>query len=186
MYNLVSDYECPSASMLHSQTESLVEALSSWETLQSPPDFLIYPLNHQYAPTDLRLSSLKGLDYHRVHCLGDSCNQHGGFYLFLAQLDKRKIWPNDEDSEFDITCRKYLHHVSSLEGFELSPQKVDVDKVLLLKSISCERDPDIRTGRQYSGNQWEKIWERIESNAVSFLKPKQCDITSTTMLTIVV
>ncbi|KAL7917084.1 hypothetical protein ACQKWADRAFT_317583 [Trichoderma austrokoningii] len=79
-------------------------------------------------------------------------------------LDKRKIWPNyeDEDDDFDIHCQKYLHHVSSLEGFKLSSQKVNVDKVLPLKSISCESDPDVRIGRQYLGSQRGDI----ESNAV--------------------
>lgn len=170
MYNLVSDYKYPFASMVHSQTESLVKALSLWETMHNPPNFLIHPLNHQYTTTNLRLSSLKGLDYHRVHCLNNSCNQHGGFYLFLAQLDKRNIWPNDEDEddELDIHCQKYLHHVCSLEGFKLSPQKVNVDKVLPLKSISCEKDPDIRISRQYLGSQGGEI----ESNAVSFPQSK--------------
>ncbi|KAH8744688.1 hypothetical protein F5883DRAFT_654985 [Diaporthe sp. PMI_573] len=160
-YNLIIDYEDSrlSASVLDSQIQSLVEALSPWETLQYPPDFLVYPLDHQYTLRNLRLPSLKGLDYQRARCLADSCDRHGEFYLFLAQLDKYNCWPNDEDGESNMTRRTYLHHVCSLEGFELSPLEVDIDRTSLLDSINYEREPDFRGGGEYMGNQHEDIEE---------------------------
>jgi hypothetical protein len=167
--------------VLDSQIQNLVKALSPWETLQYPPDFLAYPLDHQYTPRNLRLSSLKGLDYQRVRCLANSCDRHGGFYLFLAQLDKYRSWPNDEEGESNMTCRKYLHHVCSLEGFELSPLEVEIHKTSLLDSISYERDPDFRAGGEYMGNQHGEI-EETYSDMVSFLRSKHRKITSMTML----
>lgn len=171
--------------MLDSQIQSLVEALSPWETLQYPPDFLVYPLDHQYTPRNLCLSSLKGLDYQHARCLADSCDRHGKFYLFLAQLDKYRCWPNDEDGRSNLTRRTYLHHVCSLEGFELSPLEVDIDRTSLLDSINYKRDPDFRAGGEYMGNQHEDI-EETYSDMVSFLMSKQRNITSMTMLTMVV
>ena len=167
-YNLIVDHESSrlSASVLDSQIQNLVEALSLWETLQYPPDLLLYPLDHQYTPRNLRLSSLKGIDYQRARCLADSCDRHGGFYPLLAQLDKYKRWPNDEDGESDMTRRRYLHHVCSLEGFELSPLQVDIDKTSLLSSISYDRDPDFRHGGEYMGNQHGEI-EETYSDMVS-------------------
>jgi hypothetical protein len=168
--------------VLDSQTESLVEALSSWEKLASPPKFLVHPLNHQYTLRNLRLSSLKGLDYQRARCLADSCDRHGEFYLFLAQLDKYKSWPNDEEGECNQTRRRYLHHVCSLEGFELSPIEVDIEKTSLLASINYEREPDFRGGGEYWGNQHNDM-EETYSDMVRFLKSKQRNITSIKMLT---
>ncbi len=153
--------------------------------LQCPPDFLVYPLNHQYTPRNLCLSSLKGLDYQHARCLADSCDRHGKFYLFLAQLDKFKCWPNDEDGESNMTRRRYLHHVCSLEGFELSPFEVDIDKTSLLNSIDYERDPDFRGGGEYLGNQHGEI-EETYSDMVSFLKSKQRNMTGMTTLTMFV
>jgi len=186
-YNLVIDHDSSrlSASVLDSQIQSLVEALSTWERLPNPPDFLVYPLDHQYTPRNLRLSSLKGLDYQRARCLADSCDRYGESYLFLAQLDKCKIWPNDEDGESNMARQRYLYHVCSLEGFELSPLEVDINKTSLLSSISYDRDPDFRGGGEYIGNQHGEI-EETYSDMVSFLKPKQRNITSMTMLIIVV
>ncbi|KAL7938209.1 hypothetical protein V8C35DRAFT_330199 [Trichoderma chlorosporum] len=147
-YNLIVDYQNArlSASVLDSQIQSLVEALSLWETLQYPPDFLVYPLDHEYEPGNLRLSNLKGLDYQRARCLADSCDQHGEFYLFLAQLDKYLNWPNDNAGKSELICRRYLRHVCSLEGFELSPLKVSINKASLLEDINYERDPSFRAG----------------------------------------
>lgn len=166
-YNLILDGEesGPSASVLDSQTQNLVEALSAWEMLQSPPDFLVYSLDHGYTPRNLRLSSLKGLDYQRARCLADSCDRHGEFMLFLAQLDKYKRWPNDEDGESNITRRTYLHRVCSLEGYELTPLKVDIKRKSLLDSIDYDRDPDFRGGGEYMGNQHQDI-EETYSNMV--------------------
>lgn len=183
MYNLIIDCESSrlSASVLDSQIQSLVETLSSWEMLQYPPDFLVYPLNHQYTPRNLRLSSLKGLDYQRARCLADSCDRHGKFYLFLAQLEL--WWPNDESGESDTNCRRYLYHVCSLEGFELSPFEVDIDKTSLLKSINYNRNPDLRVGGKYTGNEHAAI-EETYSDTVSFPKSsKQRNIIGMTMLT---
>lgn len=91
---------------------------------------------------------------------------------------------NDEDGESAMTRRRYLHHVCSLEGFELSPLKVDIDKDSLLTSINYERDPDIRAGGEYIGNLHDDM-EETYSDMVSFLRSKQRNITSMTMLTMV-
>ncbi|KAF2785805.1 hypothetical protein K505DRAFT_261308 [Melanomma pulvis-pyrius CBS 109.77] len=186
-YNLIIDYDDSrlSASVLDSQIQSLVQVLSHWETLQYPPDFLVYPLDHQYTLRNLRLSSLKGLDYQRARCLADSCDRHGKFSLFLAQLDKYKRWPNDEDGKFNMTRRTYLQHVCSLEGFELSPLETDIDRTSLLDSINYEREPDFRGGGEYMGNQHEDM-EETYSDMVIFPMSNQRNITSMTMLIMVV
>jgi hypothetical protein len=80
-----------------------------------------------------------------------------------------------------MTRRTYLHHVCSLEGFELSPFEVGIDKNSLLDSISYERDPNFRAGGEFLGNQHGDI-EETYSDMVSFLKSKQRNITSITML----
>ena len=173
------------ASVLDSQIQSLVESLSLWETLPDPPDFLVYPFDHQYTRRNLCLSSLKGLDYQHARCLADSCDRQGKFYLFLAQLHKHQSWPNDEDGESHMRRWRYLHHVCSLEGFELSPLEVDIDGTSLLKCPNYERNPDFRIGGEYMGNRHGEI-EETYSDMVSFLTSKQRNITSMTMLTMVV
>ncbi|KAK1248320.1 hypothetical protein MKX08_006540 [Trichoderma sp. CBMAI-0020] len=145
MYNLIIDHkssELPSASALEAQTQCLVESLTSWQTLQSPPDFLIYPLDHPYAPIDLRLSSLKGLDDQRTRCLADSCNQHGEFCLLFARFSKYMTIPDNNGGESCMDCWQSLHQVCSLRGINLSQLKVDVDKVLPLKSVNYVRVPN--------------------------------------------
>lgn len=170
-YNLIIDYEedaRPSASVLDSQIQRLVEALSAWETLQDPPGFCVYPLDHQYTLRNVRLPSLKGLDYQRARCLADSCDRHGKFYLFLAQLDNRQCWPNDDEGISNLTRQTWLRHVYSLEGFELSPLMVRIDRTALLDSINYEREPNCRGGGDYVGNSYLDI-EETYSDMVIFL-----------------
>lgn len=187
-YNLIADKKGPppSASGLVSQTQSLVEALSTRKTLEYPPGFLIYPLEHQYTARNLCLSGLKGVDLQRVRCLANSCDRHGESYLFLAQFDKLEIWDNCEGDESDVTDQRYLLHICTLDGFELSTEDVPVDEISLLKSISYDgRDPDSCVGGKYLGNQQPDL-EETYSDTVSSLKPKRCNIISITMLTMVV
>lgn len=187
-YNLIADKKgpSPSASGLVSQTQSLVEALSTRKTLEYPPGFLIYPLEHQYTARNLCLSGLKGVDLQRVRCLANSCDRHGESYLFLAQFDKLEIWDNCKGDESDVTDQRYLSHVCTLDGFELSTADVPVDETSLLKSISYDgRDPDSRFGGEYLGNEQPDL-EETYSDTVSSLKPKQRNIKNITMLTMVV
>ncbi|KAM5365756.1 hypothetical protein ACJZ2D_010825 [Fusarium nematophilum] len=175
-YNLINDSKssCPSASVLDSQIERLVNALSSWENLQSPPDFLTYPLDHQYTPRNLRLSSLKGKDYQHARYLADSCARHGRFYLFLAQLEMYDSWPNCEEgeNEWNHTRGMYLHHVCNLEGFEVSPLQGNIAETSLLCPISYDqRDPDTRAGGDYLGNQHADI-EETYSDTVVLIVPE--------------
>lgn len=166
---------CPSASALDSQTKNLVQALSLWEMLEYRPDFLLYPLDHQYTQRNLRLSSLKGLDYQRARCLADSCDRHGEFYLLLAQQNKCKTWYNDEGGEADMTRRTYLDNVRSLEGFVLSNETVNVDKSTLLVPINYhDRNPDYRGGGEYMGNSHAEMEENYE-DMVRSLKSMQRD-----------
>lgn len=189
MYNLITDNKSsssrPSAAMLDSQTRSLEETLSVWKTLESPPNLLVYPLEHQYTPRNLRLSSLKGVDCPRAFCLADSCDKLGEFYLFFAHFEELKRWPNYECDESDVIHKRYLTHVCSRQGVELSAQDVPIDRTSLLKPIDYGRGPDYRVGGEYLGNQHSDI-EETYSDAVSYLKPKQPNITSMTMLTMVV
>lgn len=153
--------------MLDSQISGLVNALSLWGKQQYPPDFFVYALDDQYTLRNLRLSCLKDRDYRRARCLADSCNQHGKFYLFLAQLDMLESWPNDENDEHYVTEQRYLRHVHSLQGFELSPLKVEIDRTSLLNSISYhERNPDSRGGGKFTGKNCNDFVE-IYSNTVS-------------------
>ncbi len=82
-----------------------------------------------------------------------------------------------------MTRRTYLHHVCSLEGFELSPLEVDIDRTSLLDSINYERDPDFRAGGEYMGNQHGEI-EETYSDMVIFPMSKQRNITSISMLSV--
>jgi uncharacterized protein (DUF1684 family) len=88
--------------------------------------------------------------------------------------------------EEDKTRRTYLDNVSSLEGFELSNETVDIDKSALLVSINYyDRDPDYRAGGEYMGNQHLEIEENYE-DMVSSLKSMQRDITNMTILIILI
>ncbi|KAL7917032.1 hypothetical protein ACQKWADRAFT_82283 [Trichoderma austrokoningii] len=164
-YNLIrvnTDNESSrtSAMVLDSQILGLRNALSSWETQQDPPDFLVYVLDHQYTQRNLRLSFLEGRDYQRAGCLAEACKQHGKFYLFLAQLSTRDSWENDHEEYRDVTQQRYLHHVCSLEGFELSPLKVEIDETWLLNSFSYQqRNLDSRLGGGYLGNRCAEFVE---------------------------
>lgn len=164
-YNLIrvitdNENSRTSATVLDSQILNLKNALSSWETQQYPPDCLVYGLEHQYTPKDLRLSCLKGRDYGRANCLANICNQHRKYYVFLAQMDMRESWRDDENDEYYVKRRSYLHHVCSLKGFELSPLKVEIDETSLLNSISYrKRDPDSRVGGGYLGNRYADFVE---------------------------
>jgi hypothetical protein len=160
-----------------------VEALSIRKTLEHPPGFLIYPLEHQYTKRNLCLSGLKGIDMQRVRYLANCCDRHGESYLFLAQFDKLKIRDNCNGEESD---ERYLLNVCTLDGLRLSTADVSVDEISLLKSISYNgRLPDSRTGGEYLGNEQPQL-EETYSDTVSSLKPKQRNIKNITMLTMLV
>lgn len=139
-----------------------MQSLSQWETLQPSPQFLVYPLDHQYTARSLGLSSLKGADFQRINCLASSCVILGKFFLFLAQLELMKTWPNDEcgDYESNRKSQRNLHHICNLEGSQLSPLKVEVQNSTLLRQVSYNnRQPDARTGGEYVGNQHRNFHE---------------------------
>ncbi|KAJ8121557.1 hypothetical protein ONZ43_g2019 [Nemania bipapillata] len=174
-YNLIhgSKSPCPLASVLDSQTQSLVQVLSGWEKLESPPVLMAYRLSHLYTPRSLALSCLKGRDYQRVRCLADSCAKHEKFYLFLAQFDYYKRWPNDE-GEDDISDRATLKHVCDLEGSQLSPLCTDMSKSIFLDPVIYDdREPHSRVGGEYTGNQHQDI-EETYSDTVALIVPEEC------------
>jgi hypothetical protein len=56
--------------------------------LKNPtPEFLVYPLDHQYAESSIRLNDLKGADLQRVQCM-IKLQQDSDFKLCLASLEK--------------------------------------------------------------------------------------------------
>ncbi|KAL7924054.1 hypothetical protein ACQKWADRAFT_19269 [Trichoderma austrokoningii] len=120
IYNLIrvntgNESSRTSATMLGSRISSLRNDLSLRETQERPPEFLVYALDHQYTARNLRLSRLKGRDYQRASCLDNVCNQHGKFFLFLAQLNRRETWDNWQIKEHSmLTCKQYLHPVCTL------------------------------------------------------------------------
>ena len=171
-YNLIHDSKsaCPSASVLNSQTLSLVQALSKWENLESRPHLLAYPLSHLYTSRNLSLSCLKGHDYQRARCLAESCAANGKFHLLLAQFDLCKSSSNDENSEGGSCLERSIHHVCDIEGFSLSPVNVSLSNSDFLQPITyAGRARDTRTGGEYVGNQLVDF-EDTYSDTVSLSK----------------
>ncbi|KAI1772970.1 hypothetical protein F4818DRAFT_129646 [Hypoxylon cercidicola] len=178
-YNLIHDEagsSCPSASVLDSQTEQLVQALSLWRDHMSMPSFLAYPLSHQYTTKYLGLAHLKGHDYDRARHLAAGCARHGGFYLFLAHVEVTKSWVNDEEGDNTIQYQRTLHTVGNLDGVKLSHLHVSLAKGYLLDSMyhpdEYNRDPDSRWGGEYIGNQHAEF-EETYLDRVLIIVPKE-------------
>ncbi|KAI9691232.1 MAG: hypothetical protein M1822_008852 [Bathelium mastoideum] len=86
MYDLIrdSDDQGLAAATLVSQTQSLTQHLTRWRNLEPQPPVLFWSLARNY--TDVGLKHLKDDDYHRARNLAQCCSDHGGFYLFFANI----------------------------------------------------------------------------------------------------
>lgn len=195
---------CPSASAMNAQIKRLTRTLSSWESLQSPPAFLAYPLAHQYTLRSLSLASLKGIDYFHALYLVNGCAQHGGFYAFLAQINMHELVECEFDDGSRENRRQYLHRIFDLEGTELYPIKdspseketelypmkdsqseKELEKTSLLRPINySERAADSRVGGGYMGNQHADV-EEVYSDVVSILQPRRYGKINMALLTFV-
>ena len=169
MYNLIHNSKNPdlSASTLDTQIGDFAKTLRQWR--RSGDNFFAYALEHQYTDVGLRLSQLKGDDYHRVCQVTQSCAQTHEFYVLLASIEMCITNMNcEEETESESKLR--LTRIVNLEGFNLlvySALSIPETK-LLQEEFYCDRDPDTQCGGEYMGNQHAEI-EQFFKDSVSEL-----------------
>ncbi|KAL9005009.1 MAG: hypothetical protein Q9188_002190 [Gyalolechia gomerana] len=171
-YNLIytSQFPYQSASALDARIEHFTEALTRWQDLIHAPEYLAYPLDHQYTDRNLKLAQLKGDDYHRARHVAQGCAAHGEFYVFLANMELCITDPNGEEEE-EAQSALSLCHVVDLEGSDLSMYNtMDISGTLLLHGTSyTDRQPDIQRGGNYLGNQYAEIDQFFKDSLSSAL-----------------
>ncbi|KAL8719246.1 MAG: hypothetical protein Q9225_003731 [Loekoesia sp. 1 TL-2023] len=154
-YNLINESEDPyrSATALDARIGDFVQTLTRWQKLEDDPQYLAYPLDHQYTDRDLRLARLKGDDYHRARHVAQSCAAHGEFYTLLANMSMHITNQNDE-SDQEEESELILSHIVDLEGLDLSIYRsLTISDTLLLQGGSySDREPDVQRGGNYLGN----------------------------------
>ncbi|KAL9123997.1 MAG: hypothetical protein Q9217_006630, partial [Psora testacea] len=175
-YNLINESEDPyqSASALDERIGHFTQRLTRWQTLKDAPQFLAYPLDHQYTDRDLRLARLKGEDYHRARYVAQSCAMHGEFYVLLANMAMHITDPNDENESEEGESELLLSHIVDLEGSNLSVHvSLTISESLLLRGISySDREPDVHRGGNYMGNQYAEI-DQIFKDSVMIIVPSR-------------
>ncbi|KAL2057964.1 hypothetical protein ABVK25_001581 [Lepraria finkii] len=174
-YNLINESKDPyrSASALDARTGHFAQALTRWQNLEDVPQYLAYPLDHQYTDRDLRLARLKGDDYPRARHVAQSCAVHGEFYILLANMSMHITDPNDENEEPEES-ELLLSHIVDLEGFTLSIyDSLKISDTLLLQGISySDREPDVQRGGNYMGNQYAEI-DQFFKDSVMIIVPSR-------------
>lgn len=96
---------------------------------------------------------MKGHDYHRVHCIVDSCAAIGSFYVFLANMKFVDTIVNEDTDERESDF--FLNTIVNPDGFKLPMFITRVyPKDLLLpdEDYYVKRDPTSREGGGYMGN----------------------------------
>jgi hypothetical protein len=149
--------------MLDLQSDRFRESLEEWRQLDPAPGFLCYVLTHQHTEAGLKLSSLKGKDFHRARFVADACSKAGGFYVLLASIKSVVSFSNDEGGDraqrFNLVIR-----VVDLDGSVIAP-RLNVPENAIMQEIYENRDPDVRQGGEYLGNQHAGI-EQIYNDTV--------------------
>ena len=124
-YHLINESQNPlgSASALAARTKDFAQALKQWRDVEDAPQYLTYPLDHQYTNEDLKLTQLKSDDYHRVYHVFQSSTVHNKFYIFLANvvLHITTHWTDDgEDEEEHEEVEVEMPYLVNLEGVDLT------------------------------------------------------------------
>ncbi len=143
----------------------------------------MWPLGYKYTNQGLRLSHLKGDDYNRARHVAQSCREHGGFYAFLANMERHISDPNDENEDREKDSQLYLTHLVDVGGFSLMVYKsLIIDETALLEeTFDSDRDPDTQVGGEYWGNQHAEI-DQYYNDSVSVRNSQiEIDLTSLTV-----
>ncbi|KAI9684251.1 MAG: hypothetical protein M1822_005724 [Bathelium mastoideum] len=125
-------------------------------------------MDHKYTNAGLGVALLKGKDYHRVQCAAQSCAEHGGFFVLLANMVRRDAHESeDEEPMPDLT------HVVDLKGNKLSlASALSIPEYTLLRNVwGWERAPDAQEGGGYVGNESEEE-DRFYYDTVMLLVPR--------------
>ncbi|KAL8938341.1 MAG: hypothetical protein Q9216_003942 [Gyalolechia sp. 2 TL-2023] len=175
-YNLVNTSHIPyqSASALDVQIEQFAQALTQWQDLEDAPEYLAYPLAHQYTNQNLRLAQLKGDDYHRARHVAQGCAAHGKFYVLLANMEMCMTDRNCEEEE-EVESQLILCRVVDLQGSNLSMYNAMniSDEFILHGSSYDDRQPDVQRGGNYLGNQYAEIEQFFKDSALVIV-PSNC------------
>lgn len=154
-YNLINNSKNHnhSAAGLDARISDLTQVLTQCQGLENSFQFLVYPLEYKYTNVGLRLAQLKRDDYHRAHHVAESCAEHVGFYVLLANMERQVTNPNSEE-ECDLESEVYLTHIADTDGFNLHVyQSLSIPQTTLLREIyDDDRDPDMQRGGEYLGN----------------------------------
>lgn len=160
IYNLINESRDPyrSASAFDARIGHFVQTLTRWQSLEDVPQCLAYRLDHQYTDRDLKLTRLKGDDYHRARHVAQSCAVHGEFHVLLANMSMHHT-RDPGDYEEEPKSELSLSHLVDLEGFRLSSYGgLTITDSFLLQRISyCDRKPDLQGGGDYIGNEYAEI-----------------------------
>ncbi|KAF1958927.1 hypothetical protein CC80DRAFT_546245 [Byssothecium circinans] len=148
-YNLVqSGHLRQSAEFFHQQSQALRSTLLDW-TAQAPLAYVIYYiLDHQYTPSSLSLTNMKGRDRAVCEFLHDTCSDSGVF-LLLGHITRTETGDEYDFSDYRETCYS-LNTVYSSYGEEIG-SNFEVNPTEILNH--SERWPDSEDEAEYTGNE---------------------------------
>jgi hypothetical protein len=180
----------PAFADLNEHVKQLRHTLVPW--LENPnPDFLVYPLDHQYTEASIRVNELKGADLQRVQCMM-KLQQDSDFKLCLASLEKyvnggvegMEEWDdyteeNSDGEEFhpiQDVCEESvkLKKVFDLEGMVIA-NDVEIDEKTHLVSTRFRFNlPDEEDFEGWTGNEgactnhWYRVGHKLQRSDVPF------------------
>ena len=177
-YNLVLEHnaavaEAPTAA-INGLTDAVREFFASpgqarWSSDfrgVSPPDRLVYLLDHEYTQRGLQWNRLKNADAQRATALRDVARQLD-CEIFLALADVHETWSCEDDylGYSDFGRRYYGDDEDEVEGGESSGESFNPELTELIDS-----DVELRHWLGADGR-WETVAARVDASELCYTRP---------------
>jgi hypothetical protein len=180
-YNLVLEHNAPAAGAPTATINGLTDTIreffatpgqSRWSgdhSIRSPPDRLVYLLDHEYTQRGLRWNRLKNSDAHRAVALQEVARELD-CEIFLALADVHETWSCEDEYSgyFDYGQRYYGDDDDDAEGDENeggeSPDSSDPELTELIDS-----DVELRHWLG-AGGRWEAVAARVDAAELCYTR----------------
>lgn len=184
-FNLVAKGDAPPPAFadLDEHVKQLRHSLVPW--LENPsPEFLVYPLDHQYTEASIRVNELKGTDLQRVQCML-KLQQDSNFKLCLASLEKLVnggvdgLEPCDDYTELNSDGEQFHPILDTGEEYVKLKKVFDLEGTVIARDVQIEEEthlvstrfrfnwPDKEDFEGWTGNEGAMTnhWYRVSQNA---------------------
>jgi len=180
-YNLVLERDAAAAREPTGAIDGLTDAVQEFFTtpsparwsgdhrVRSPPDRLVYLLDHEYTRRGLQWNRLKNSDAQRAIALREVARQRD-CEIFLALADVHETWScEDEYSDYSDYGRRYYgddeEEEDETEGGESTGESFDPELTELIDS-----DVELRHWLG-AGGRWEAVATRVDAAELCYTRP---------------